>query len=323
MKSSTDLPFHEVSALFPLMTGAAFDEFKADIEEHGQRDPAWTWRGAIIDGRNRARACRELGRPLDAREWQGAESELVAFVVSVNLKRRHLDESQRALVASKLAKLKPGDNQHLVRSRKFAEPAHAPTPSQSPPPPPVTQRQAAELLNVSPRSVSEAAAIQSKGIPELTAAIEEGEASVSAAAIVANLPKEEQEAVVADGPQAITRKAAELRLEKKRKKAKGTRPAADASWSWSKSIQTLYEQFNVVEKKGMDRLLAEWDRGLAEDYLRTLKDVRTRCDKIIPQIERKLADARNHDARRPAPGTHAREGRHRDAGRRGRRSPSV
>ena len=38
------------------------------------------------------------------REWSG-EGSLVAFVVSLNLHRRHLDESQRAMVAAKIANM--------------------------------------------------------------------------------------------------------------------------------------------------------------------------------------------------------------------------
>jgi hypothetical protein len=293
MKTAPDLPYHEVSTLFPLMIGDAFADLKVDIAEHGQREPAWVYQGAIIDGRNRARACKELGRPLQTREWDGDERDLVPFVVSLNLKRRHLDESQRAAIAAKLANLKIGDNQHCAKGAQICAPSggrevlpigrtsNAPPSNGKPAAVPISQKQAAALLNVSTHSVGRAAVVQSKGVPELNQLVEDGEASVAAAELIAGLPKGEQKTVVAGGSEAVKQKAAEMRRERKPREP-------DLTYSWPKSIQTLYEQFNIVGKKGLDTLLEEWDRELAEDYLRTLKDVRARCDVYIPKIERSL-----------------------------------
>jgi hypothetical protein len=98
------MKIHFLCALFPLLQGAAFQAFKADIAAHGQRDPIWTYRGKIIDGRNRYRACRELGIKPRFRAWDGNGS-LAAFVISLNLHRRHLTSSQRAALAVELLPL--------------------------------------------------------------------------------------------------------------------------------------------------------------------------------------------------------------------------
>ena len=77
------------------------DEFSAlveDIRANGQRQPIYIHDGKIVDGRNRYRACQQLGIEPDTRAWDGVGS-LVAFVVSLNLQRRHLTSSQKAVVA--------------------------------------------------------------------------------------------------------------------------------------------------------------------------------------------------------------------------------
>jgi ParB-like chromosome segregation protein Spo0J len=76
-----------------------YSALKADIAAHGLREPIWVYQGQIIDGRNRYRACRELGIDPPTREWDGNGS-LVRFVLSLNLHRRHLSSSQRAALAA-------------------------------------------------------------------------------------------------------------------------------------------------------------------------------------------------------------------------------
>jgi hypothetical protein len=66
--------------------------------------------GKILDGRNRYRAAQMAGVPYPTRTYDGDDP--IGFVISMNLARRHLSESQRAMVAAKLATFTLGDNQH-------------------------------------------------------------------------------------------------------------------------------------------------------------------------------------------------------------------
>jgi len=192
--------FHEAVNIFPAMSDAEFRELVDDMREHGQREPVWVLAdGRVIDGRNRVKACAELGRSVDARVYHGNETSVEAFVVSLNLKRRHLSEEQRAMVAGRLANLKEG------RPQKTAPIGAV-----------VSQPDAAELLNVSRRSVQRAVAVQRDGTPELIAAVDAGDVSVSAAAEVATLPEDEQREVVARGEKEILTRAKEIRAAKHR-----------------------------------------------------------------------------------------------------------
>ena len=75
---------------------------------HGVREPIWLYEGKVLDGRNRHRAAAVSGVPCPTCNYAGKDP--VGFVISLNLKRRHLSELQRAMVAAKLATLRSGDN---------------------------------------------------------------------------------------------------------------------------------------------------------------------------------------------------------------------
>lgn len=91
--------FHPVANIFPLMADDDYAALVADIRANGQRESIWLHAdGSIIDGRNRYRACCDLGLAPKYKTWNGKGS-LVAFVISLNLHRRHLSSSQRAVVA--------------------------------------------------------------------------------------------------------------------------------------------------------------------------------------------------------------------------------
>jgi ParB-like chromosome segregation protein Spo0J len=173
------LEFHPLADLFPLMEGAEFDDLVADIKANGLHEPIVVYEEKVLDGRNRYRACVEAAVQPRFTAYTGDNP--IAFVISLNLKRRHLNESQRAMVAAKLATLAHGQ-------RQTGQLAAVPT-----------QDEAAALLNVGDRSVRRAVEVRDRGADALISAVERGEISVSAAADVSALPKEKQDEIVARG----------------------------------------------------------------------------------------------------------------------------
>lgn len=147
------------------MVGNEFDELVLDIREHGLRDPITLHPdSSILDGRNRYRACERLGVTPRYVTWQGQPGSEMAFVISGNLRRRHLDASQRAMVAAKIATLKQGGDRKSNQSANLRSvPTHA---------------EAAALLNVSERSVDAAARVRDEAPREIIQAVERGEVSV-------------------------------------------------------------------------------------------------------------------------------------------------
>ena len=112
---------HPYADILPLLEGEAFDSLVADIRANGLMEPITIHEGLILDGRNRHRACGAAGIEPKFLEFDGDDP--LAFVLSLNLHRRHLSESQRGMIAARLETLKHGDNQHKRGDAKFACPA--------------------------------------------------------------------------------------------------------------------------------------------------------------------------------------------------------
>src|SRR5262249_15640508 len=150
--------FHPLANVFPLIEGGEFAALVEDIRATGLREPIVIYEDMILDGRNRARACEAAGVEPTFTAYTGDDP--VGYVVSLNLRRRHLDESQRAMVAAKLATLRDGQRADLVEGLPIGR--------------------ASTLLNVGERSVARAREVIEHGAPELVRAVEHGAVSVSA-----------------------------------------------------------------------------------------------------------------------------------------------
>ncbi|MCM5556302.1 MT-A70 family methyltransferase [Pleomorphomonas sp. JP5] len=213
---------HPFADIFPMLDAADSDALRADIAAHGLREKVVLLHDEILDGRNRYRGLVEIaklglsykGEPFTVADLEqgefftwfvGTEAEALEFVLSKNLHRRHLNESQRAMVAANLAGLRPGrqeaDKPANLRNYRQAE--------------------AAERLHVSERSVQDARVVREKGIDDINAAVQSGDLAVSAAAQLARLPVDEQVRLMREhaDPKALSKVAKDLRADKQREKA--------------------------------------------------------------------------------------------------------
>lgn len=197
MPDSSDLQFHYLSNLFPLMTGNEFEALVSDIERVGLFEPIVLFEGKILDGRNRYRACRQLNCNPVFEQFDGDDP--LEFVLSKNLFRRQLSVAQRALVAASLSSLK-GDSAP-------DQPGEGHTHMEI--------EDAAKALSVSPRTVSSACKVVRDGTPALLEAVQKGKVSVSAAEQVAKLDEDQQVALCTKGANAIRKAAKEMREGRK------------------------------------------------------------------------------------------------------------
>ncbi len=170
------MKFHPFAEVFPQLDGEEQTALIADIEANGLREPIWKYKNKILDGRNRFLACQHAGVKPRYRPFKGNDDDAIAFVVSMNLQRRHLTIEQRALAAARVATLG-----HGVRSDSSDAPRGA-----------STQTEAADKMGVGRRSVQRARKIVEKGSKALQRAVSAGEVPLTKAVSVVDLPKSEQ-----------------------------------------------------------------------------------------------------------------------------------
>lgn len=102
-------PIHPAADIFEMLPSSELDELAHDIAEIGLQEPVWLWRDPddgidyLLDGRNRVAACAIAGAEVKTRYYTGSDP--VAKAVSANVRRRHLNEGQKGILALRLIPL--------------------------------------------------------------------------------------------------------------------------------------------------------------------------------------------------------------------------
>lgn len=218
------IAIHPAANLFPMMSEAQYIELRDSIKKHGVQEDMVIFEGQLLDGRNRLRACEELGI-----DWNRhcVETDMcfgldpIQFVLNANLHRRHLTPSQCGMVAGRArelyeaqakerqqATLKQNQNESTVKEnlpeRRNGQ----------------ARDQAGKAVGVSGKTVDAATKVLESKDDELIAMVDRGEVSVSAAATVATLPEAERKQVANAGPASVKQAASKARVEKVKAKAK-------------------------------------------------------------------------------------------------------
>lgn len=231
--------FHPAANIFPLMTGTAFDDLVASVKASGLLFPIVELDNAILDGRNRYRACIAAGVPIKAVKFKGADP--VRYVIDANLHRRQMNESQRAMAAARMANLPDG-----VRSDRSANLQTLA----------ISQPQAAKTFGISTRSVADARKVQEHAIPRLAERVDAGEVAVSLVATLAELPIVEQEAM-AEADEADLRNAAKASRRAGRERDLGEATRAASAALGQKRYPVIYAdppwRFETRSPNGLDR----------------------------------------------------------------------
>jgi hypothetical protein len=163
------------------------------------------WEGKVLDGRNRLRACRLAGIDPQVRELAELPGvSPIAYVLAVNLHRRHLQPSQLGMVGARARALFDEE----ARRRKVRKAKSLP--ENSPGQKGDARDQAGGIVGVSGRTVDAATAVLRSGAPEVIEACDRGQLTVYRAARLVRLPKEKQRAAMQGGREAIAAALREL-----------------------------------------------------------------------------------------------------------------
>lgn len=208
---ATGFPFdiHPAADLFPMMGGEAFEEFVKDVQQNGVREPIIIWKGQLLDGRNRSAACLRLGmNPLDyACDLESEDVDPVAYVLSANLHRRHLDTTDKAKVALAVERIYAAEAKERQRDAgkthgrgKGKLPEKLPEPIKGD-----SRDKAAEAVGISGRTLSDAKRVYESGNEEIIKAVDKKEMSISKAAKAIAPAKVEKEKPPEPKPRAVAK----------------------------------------------------------------------------------------------------------------------
>lgn len=187
--------FHDAANIFPL-DDENIAGLSDDIRKNGQQQAIELIDGKILDGRRRYLACRMAGVTPQFRTVSPADP--IAYVLSLNLHRRHLTPSQLAMVGARAREVY--DKQATLRQseaggdhRKKALPVNLPEALKGD-----ARDLAGKAVGVSGKSIDHATRVLTKGVPELAKAVEEGRMAISTAALLATEPEDVQLAEIAN-----------------------------------------------------------------------------------------------------------------------------
>lgn len=245
------IPRHELSEAWGDMSEVEFEGMLADMKQHGydNKQAIWLYEGRVLDGWHRLRAAVMCCKNMPTFEtYKGDDPQ--GFVVRRNLLRRHLDTSQRGLIAGRISNIGHGGDRktqdailHLASQEKLEK--------------------AAADLNVSHRTASSGKKVAENGTPVLQEAVMDRTVSVSDAAAIADEPAKIQNAAVKNV---------------RKKKSKTVKAAATA-------VKGDADEGDLEEIKDAEGNIVPKDAVKAFQAAKDLESVCRELDKIIGRVE--------------------------------------
>jgi hypothetical protein len=250
---NTELNPHPLAECFPMLSESELQELADDIKSNGLRQNIVMYEGKILDGRNRYAACQIAGVPIENSITQYEGSDPAGYVISANLKRRHLEAGARAMIAAKLATATVGGD-HSTNSTNG-----------------VSVAQIAKQMNVGTTSITTARAVM-KTAPEVASDVRAGRISLNEGAKRAGVAQKAKAAKrvlqpvrsdSSDEPDTKAKRASSFGAEAKEvpvfeDAASKEEKLKDSFWNWVES----QEPDNLLAiKAALQQIFAQMDLG--------------------------------------------------------------
>lgn len=265
------------------LTPDEHEALERSILAEGCRDSLVVWGDLLIDGHNRYGICQKHGLPFNtvqATQFKNMD-DVHLWMIDQHLGRRSVSDFQRGVLALRKREIiaeRRAAAAAAVNAAKAAQPASEEAPWKGETDPAVAQALAsvakvpddaldtrealARAARLSAGQVKMIETIQEKAAPEVVAAVKAGELSLNAAAVVATLPMEEQQAVAAEGADGL--KQAAKRVRDAKKKPKAEKPAAEESADAAPAASAEELQARVTELEAENERLRMQVKTLQE-----------------------------------------------------------
>ena len=266
------------------LTADEHEALERSILAEGCRDSLVVWGDLLIDGHNRYGICQKHGLPyntVQATQFKTMD-DVHLWMIDQHLGRRSVSDFQRGVLALRkreiIAARRAAAAAAVNAAKAEAGEQSAEAPWEGETDPVVAQALAsvakvpddaldtrealARAARLSAGQVKMIETIQEKAAPEVVAAVKSGELSLNAAAVVATLPEQEQQAVAAEGADAL--KQAAKRVRDAKKKPKAAKPEADESAEAVPSASPEELQARVTELEAENERLRMQVKTLQE-----------------------------------------------------------
>ncbi|MDI4634643.1 plasmid replication/partition related protein [Pelomonas sp. V22] len=248
----------DLKAYIEPLTPDEEEALERSLLTEGCRDALVLWGDVLVDGHNRYRLCQKHGLPFNTMQNPRFKTleDVHLWMIDQHLGRRSVSDYQRGVLALRKKQIVAARRAALLARDAADEAVDAPSPeavvpgAEVPPVAPLNTREAvARAARISSAQVLQIEKIQKQAAPELVAAVKTGQISLAAAAVVASLPAEEQQAAVAGGKDELKQAAKRVREGKKRVtvKVEPAEVASDEAAAPADELQALRHRVAELE----------------------------------------------------------------------------